>query len=156
MATTENELGVRLIVTYKLTKAALELVLTGVLLVWMARGLGPQLDRLAVLLREHLTSVLSLRLARLIMGLSRPHRLQWTAAGLGLDGVLSLVEGLALARRYRWAPWLVVIATSSLVPFELVALLRHRRAGRALLLLVNLAVVGYLARHARREAHAPS
>lgn len=45
--------------------------------------------------------------------------------GLALDGVLSSLEGWALAMRYRWAAWLVV---------------------------VNVAVVGYLARRIARRA----
>jgi uncharacterized membrane protein (DUF2068 family) len=44
-----------------------------------------------------------------------------------------------------------VIATGSLIPFELGALLREVRLGRVLILLVNLVIVAYLARRALRE-----
>ena len=50
-----------------------------------------------------------------------------------------------------WGPWLVVVATASLLPFEVVSFVRHPHVGRALILVVNLAIVAYLTRTALRE-----
>ena len=46
----------------------------------------------------------------------------------------------------------VAAATGALLPFEVVALARHPHAVRAVLLLVNAAIVLYLARVASRHA----
>jgi len=79
---------------------------------------------------------------------------QLTILALLLDGVLTLGEGWALYRRFTWAPWLVVIATGSLLPFEVFELGRRPRAGRLLIFLGNLGVVCYLAVRAARALRA--
>jgi uncharacterized membrane protein (DUF2068 family) len=60
-----------------------------------------------------------------------------------------LVEGIGLWMRRQWAEWLTVIATSSLIPFELWELIT-RPPGRKLAifatLALNVAVVWYLTR----------
>ena len=76
------------------------------------------------------------------------------AAALGLDGVVSFFEGWVLLRGYRWGPWVVVGATGAFVPYELVSLARHLHAGRVLLVMLNIAVVIYLARRARQHVTA--
>jgi uncharacterized membrane protein (DUF2068 family) len=53
-------------------------------------------------------------------------------------------------RGYLWAPWLVVGATSLLLPVELVEIIRHVTLGRVGLFLANSAIVIYLARGAWR------
>lgn len=58
---------------------------------------------------------------------------------------LFTVEGAGLWRSKRWAEYLTIIATSSLVPFEVYALVRHVNWHRVATLGVNLLVVGYLA-----------
>ena len=71
---------------------------------------------------------------------------------------LFAVEGIGLWLRRRWAQWLTVIATGSLLPLELYELM-HRFSGmRLLVLLVNIAVVLYLlhaVRESRAAGHAP-
>jgi len=47
-----------------------------------------------------------------------------------------------------------VIATSSLLPFEVVAIVRHRRVGRMVLFIANVAIVVYLARRAAKKYRA--
>ena len=59
--------------------------------------------------------------------------------------MLTLGEGWALHRRFRWAPWLVVVATGSLLPFEVVELVRRPHALRLAVFVVNLTIVCYLA-----------
>ena len=73
-----------------------------------------------------------------------------TVASLG-DVILSAVEGLALQAGRWWAPWLVVIATASLLPWEVVEIFRHPRWARFAVLAVNLAVLAYLLRTMQRE-----
>lgn len=57
---------------------------------------------------------------------------------------LFLTEGTGLLFRKRWAEWLTLIATSSLMPFEMYELARKFTAVRSLALLINAAVVLYL------------
>ena len=61
-------------------------------------------------------------------------------------GALELVEGYGLWRRYRWAEWLTVIATSLLIPFELYELVHRPSALKAAGLAVNVLIVIYLLR----------
>jgi len=60
-------------------------------------------------------------------------------------GVLELVEGTGLWLDQLWAEYLTVIATSLLVPFELYELIRHPSVWKAAGILVNIAIVAYLA-----------
>ena len=57
---------------------------------------------------------------------------------------LFLTEGTGLLFRKRWAEWLTIVATSSLMPIEVYELVKEFTAVRLLALLVNAAVVLYL------------
>ncbi len=73
------------------------------------------------------------------------------ATALGLDGLMLLVEGWALFKGWWWAAWLVVVATSALVPFEVAAIARHPGLWRVVALLVNLGIVAYFVLDALRR-----
>jgi uncharacterized membrane protein (DUF2068 family) len=146
------ELGLRLVIGYKLVKAAGELllaVLVGGLLV--AGGAADRVLALDEALRAHVTAAWSLRLTDLLARAATPRNVALTGAALFFDGVLTCCEGWALYRGYAWGPWLVVIATGSVAPFEIVELVREPRAGRLLIIVGDLAIVWYLARRAARE-----
>jgi uncharacterized membrane protein (DUF2068 family) len=64
---------------------------------------------------------------------------------------LFLTEGIGLWLVKRWAEWFSVIITTSLVPIEVYEIYRHPRVIRCLVLVVNLAVVGYLLYRIRSE-----
>jgi uncharacterized membrane protein (DUF2068 family) len=57
---------------------------------------------------------------------------------------LFLTEGTGLLFRKRWAEWLTIVATSSLMPLEVYELIKEFTAVRLLALLVNGAVVLFL------------
>ena len=60
-----------------------------------------------------------------------------------------LAEGIGLWMRRAWAEWLTVVATASLIPFELWELITrplHRKLPVVGTLIVNIAIVWYLAR----------
>jgi len=144
-----RELGLRLVIAYKLVKACGEVLLAAVLaalLVWRTDGVRA----VAAMLRRHVTAAWSLRLSELLAGAATPRHVALTVGALVLDAALTLCEGWALYRGFAWGPWLVVIATGSILPFEALELARHPRAGRLLILVVNIAIVGYLAARARR------
>ena len=71
-------------------------------------------------------------------------------------GALELVEGTGLWLDQLWAEYLTVIATSLLIPFELYELVRHPTVFKAGGLLVNVAIVVYLAYLLRRRTKARS
>jgi uncharacterized membrane protein (DUF2068 family) len=145
-----RERGLWLIIGYKLAKGGLWLVLAVVILVAMQAGLEHRLLGLAVQLRHH-SQAWSIELAELVVR-AASRRGMWTiVVALLADGLLSIVEGWALVHGFWWAPWLVVVATGSLLPFEVIALVRRLHVGRAVLFVVNVVIVAYLARRALRD-----
>ncbi len=58
---------------------------------------------------------------------------------------LEATEGVGLAMRRRWAEYLTVIATGILIPYEAYEVVLHPTLFKVGALLLNLAVVGYLA-----------
>jgi uncharacterized membrane protein (DUF2068 family) len=146
----QRERGLQVIVVYKLGKAALWFVFAVVLVVGMHLGIADRLAGVAHALRHH-AHVWSLRLANLVVKATSRRGLWTIVVALLADGSVSLVEGWSLLHGAWWGPWVVVVATASLLPFEVVALLRHPHIVRAALFVVNLAIVGYLVRTALRE-----
>jgi hypothetical protein len=54
------------------------------------------------------------------------------------------VEGVGLWMRRRWAEWLTILITASLIPLEIWELLHRPTWGKATLLIANTAIVWYL------------
>ena len=78
------------------------------------------------------------------------HKLHALSLGTFIYSALFLTEGVGLFLRKRWAELLTVISTAGLIPLELYELVHKPTFTRALLLLVNLAVVAYLIFELRR------
>lgn len=150
IAAVRRERGVVVIIAYKLVKAAVWLVLAAVIAVMTGMGLGADLLGLAEHLRHH-TGAWSLQLADLVTKAASRRGLWTIVVALVADGLMSSLEGWALWHGHWWGPWLVVVATGSLLPFEVVSFARHPHAVRAFVFLVNLVIVVYLARKALRE-----
>jgi uncharacterized membrane protein (DUF2068 family) len=139
-----------LIIAYKVGKGTLWLIFAVGLMVLMNRGLGDHLLGFAEHLRHH-AHAWSLELADLVVR-AASGRVLWTiVVALLADGVVSLFEGWALLHGRWWGPWLVVVSTGSLLPFEVAAFVRHPHLIRASVFVLNLAIVVYLARKAMGE-----
>jgi uncharacterized membrane protein (DUF2068 family) len=67
------------------------------------------------------------------------------AIGAIAYALLEGTEGVGLAMRRRWAEYLTVIATGILIPYELYEVVLHPTLFKVGALLLNVAVVGYLA-----------
>jgi uncharacterized membrane protein (DUF2068 family) len=67
------------------------------------------------------------------------------AVGLVGYALLEGTEGVGLAMRRRWAEYLTVVATGMLIPYEVYELVHHATLFKAGALLLNVAVVAYLA-----------
>jgi uncharacterized membrane protein (DUF2068 family) len=76
-----------------------------------------------------------------------PHRLAEVGAGAIVFACFVLVEAWGLWNRRVWAELLTIVATSLLVPVEVYELCRHPSLGKVAMLLVNVLIVLYLARH---------
>jgi uncharacterized membrane protein (DUF2068 family) len=143
--------GLRLIIAYKVVKAALQAGLAAALPVLQRLGVTTYWAAEISELAEHVAHRWTAILARRIAALLTPSHLTLISLALGLDAGLSAFEAWALHRRFRWAPWLVVVAGSTLIPFEVVELARRVRPSRVLILVVNLVIIAYLTVRARRE-----
>jgi len=80
-----------------------------------------------------------------------PAQIKKVGVGSLIYAGLFLTEGVGLWLRKRWAEWLTITITSSLVPVEIYGLYRHPTAVRVLVLTLNLAIVVYLIYHIRSQ-----
>ena len=136
--------GLEAIILYKLIKAVLEALL-GILAVWLlARGAEAGAATLAEVLLEHFAGGWALEVATVIVVIATSGHVKFVAFAAFADAALSAVEGLALRAGRWWAPWLVVIATGALLPWEVIAAVRKPGWLRIGILVVNVAVVAYL------------
>ena len=153
IARVRREPGLVIIIAYKLVKGVLWLAFAVTIVVLMRLGLGARLLDLADHLRHH-AHAWSLALAKLVVRAASRRGLWIVVFALTADGTTSLIEGWALWHGKWWGPWLVVVATGTLLPFEVAAIARKPHVGRLILFAVNLAIVAYLARKAIRDRDA--
>jgi uncharacterized membrane protein (DUF2068 family) len=78
-------------------------------------------------------------------------KLRELSAGTFFYSALFLCEGVGLALRKRWAEYLTIISTASLMPIEILEICKKPSAAKVVLLVVNLAVVVYLVFQLRRN-----
>lgn len=132
-----------LIAVFKFCKAAL----------LVAIGLGalallkPRTAHHARIWLSALSSSLDRRMARdLIARVSgaSPQSLQTFGVVAFFYAALFVIEGLGLWRQKRWAEYLTIVATASLLPFEAYELMRAVTLPRISALVLNLLVVAYL------------
>jgi uncharacterized membrane protein (DUF2068 family) len=83
-----------------------------------------------------------------------PNKVESVAIGSFIYAGLFLTEGIGLWLLKRWAEWLTVIITSSMLPVEFYEIYRHPSAGKVLVLIINIAVVAYLIYQMRRNTPA--
>jgi uncharacterized membrane protein (DUF2068 family) len=141
---------IRAIAVFKLLKA--------ILMIAVGVGTLKLLHRDVASVLEHWVTMLGLdpgneyidRLLEKAANLS-PNKIK----GLGIVSFiyagLFLTEGIGLWLVKRWAEWFTIIITSSLVPFEVYEIHRHPTPIKMLLLVINVAVVGYLLYRIRSE-----
>jgi len=144
--------GLRIVALFKFGKALLLLATA----YGASRLLNPQVAARLTLWSETLNDHFTRGLAQ--------KALEWVSNlnATTIDGVvlvtiaytaLVLCEGVGLWRHRRWGEWLTVSATSLLIPFELWKLIfkpGHRPGLLALVMVVNISIVLYLAWHLRR------
>src|SRR5512135_316617 len=112
--------GIRLIVLYKFVKGGLEAAGAIVLAVGPSLGLDQALVSAALALQHHSARAWAVHLSQSLPPLVTPGHLHLAALALALDATLTLVEGWGLRHGHWWGPWLVVVASGLLLPFEIV------------------------------------
>jgi len=146
-------LGFKLVAAYKLVGAALLFAVgIGVFRLLkrdVAEGLENFISQLRLDPRGHY-------LQMAVSGVSGVPRSRLKAIGFGtfFYAALSTVEGVGLFRQRRWAGYLTVFATASLIPVEVWELTRKFSAIRVAVLVVNVAIFVYLIWKLRDERRA--
>jgi uncharacterized membrane protein (DUF2068 family) len=145
-----NNAMIRLIAAFKLLKAIV-LIAVGVgALKLLHQDAASALDRWAAMLgfdpgNQYVDRALQ-KLANL-----PPNKIKGLGVGSFVYAGLFLIEGIGLWMVRRWAERFTVIVTSSLVPVEIYEIHRHFSPVKILVLIINLAVVGYLAYRIRNS-----
>lgn len=149
---TPNDVGLRLVIAYKFVKGALALSFAAVLGFGSQLGLEAALEDWTNTIHTNATQEWSVQLTEFIFSIiTRPHALIVAAIALTFDGTLTTIEGWALHHRKPWGEWLVVVATSTLLPFEIYEIIKGIHLGRIAVFLINLWIVIYLARRIAHE-----
>ena len=84
-----------------------------------------------------------------ITGLSE-RQLRDISIGTFIYAAVFLTEGIGLLLRQRWAEYMTVISTAGLLPIEVYEMVDRPRLAKAIVLILNLVIVGYLVRRLYR------
>jgi uncharacterized membrane protein (DUF2068 family) len=141
----------QLIIAYKAIRGALLMLIALAMSIAVSRGQGHIFHGWATALRESVSHRLAVEAAEFLLSVATPSHLALTSLALGLDGAVGIVEAWLLNRGTRLAIWLVVCATSVLIPWELYELVAHFRPLRVVILIVNVVVVLYLGFQANKH-----
>ena len=141
--------GLLLIATFKLIKGlgllALGIGALKLLHKDVAAEIAQWLDVLRVDPHNHYIQMLLEKL-----GMVDDRKLKALSVGTFFYSALFLTEGVGLALRKRWAEYLTIISTASLLPLEVYEIAKRPDAARIVVLLANIAIVVYLVREVRR------
>lgn len=141
--TGHRDLGITLIALFKFLKAIL-LLAVAFGAVGLVRGGVPQAsDRLLSIFSSGAERHAAEAVVSRITPMS-PKRIGELGIVAFLYAVVFLVEGTGLWLRRRWAEYLTIVVTASLIPFEIYELVHGVTAPRVGTLVINVAVVVYL------------
>jgi uncharacterized membrane protein (DUF2068 family) len=79
-----------------------------------------------------------------------PAQLKAASAGTFVYAALLLTEGMGLLFRKRWAEYFTIVTTAGLIPLEVYELSRRVSTAKAVVLIINVAIVVYLVRRVRK------
>jgi uncharacterized membrane protein (DUF2068 family) len=128
----------------KLAKAVLFVALGFGVIKLLHKDIADLLTRLVIALRfDPENRAVNLLLEK--SALLNPRRLKVISFALLLYACLDVIEGTGLVLEKSWAEYFTLILTASFLPWEFYELLRHATTLKAVLVLLNVAVVVYLA-----------
>ena len=143
----EHDAFIKVIILERIVKATVLIALAIGLLVagqegWLAVWADYAQDQLNLNVGHSLIIQLLLK-ALLLVGTF--NHVTVLAIGAIAYALLEATEGVGLALRRRWAEYLTVIATGVLIPYEVYEVVHRPTVFKVGALLLNVAVVGYLA-----------
>ena len=143
----EHDAFIKVIIIERIVKSAVLIALAIGLLVAGEKGL---LTSWAQYAQDQLNldaddGVIAQLLLRMLLLIGTFNHVTILAIGAILYALLEGTEGVGLAMRRRWAEYLTVIATGILIPYEAYEVIHHVTLFKVGALMLNLAVVGYLA-----------
>jgi uncharacterized membrane protein (DUF2068 family) len=150
--------GLRIIALFKFLKALLLIITSYGLHKLLDPNLVEKIRLWSATVTDRVDQRLILRALSWVEGLGTDRLHLVMAVTIVSTGVV-LVEGIGLWLRHRWAEWVTVVATTSLIPFEVWELFQRppgRRWTVLVTLLVNVLIAAYLAhllRAASRRSH---
>jgi uncharacterized membrane protein (DUF2068 family) len=146
---TKGSRGLLLIAAFKLIKGlgllALGIGALRLLHKDVAAEIAQWLDVLRVDPHNHYIQLLLEKL-----GMVDDRKLKALSVGTFFYAALFLTEGVGLALRKRWAEYLTIISTASLLPLEVYEIVKGASAPKVLVLLANIVIVVYLVMEVRR------
>ncbi len=136
----------RLIIIYKTVVGILEVLISAGLVHMLGKDLEQTFTNMALAVNLNIESPF---VGKAIKEASSLHDSTYIGITLVLFsfGVLNIIEAWGLHMRQRWAEWLTVIATSLFIPLEVREIVKGITLLNAALLVMNVAIVYYLARH---------
>jgi uncharacterized membrane protein (DUF2068 family) len=151
-APAKKKKGLMIIGVFKLLKGTMFLVGALGLLHFLHRDLQQYAEEIFSRLRfdpdnRHIAGLLAK------LGLVDDHRLEELSGLTFFYAALFLTEGIGLLRQKRWAEYLTVVATASLIPLEIYVVCRHVTVLHVLLFAGNVAILAYLIFIIRKEKH---
>jgi uncharacterized membrane protein (DUF2068 family) len=135
--------GFRVIGCVKLASGLIAVVLGMAFVRFVNHNPGQSIERWSAHLGLDPQNHLIHRVITALTGIDRS-RLRAIQAGTFFYALLHLIEGIGLILERDWAGYLVVFATSSLVPFEIYEIIQKHSWIRIAVLIVNLGIVAYL------------
>jgi uncharacterized membrane protein (DUF2068 family) len=141
--------GLMVIAAYKLVKSLALLALGFGALHYMHRDVAAAIAHWINLLRVDPHNHYLLALLERVGKLDET-KMRELSVGTFFYAALFLCEGTGLALRQRWAEYLTIVSTASLMPVEVYEIYIGPSAAKLLILAVNVLVVAYLVRELRR------
>jgi uncharacterized membrane protein (DUF2068 family) len=143
----EHDAFIKVIIVERIVKA---IVLTALAIGLLVAGEKGLLATWATYAQDQLNldaddGVIAELLLRALLLIGTFNHVTILAIGAILYALLEGTEGVGLAMRRRWAEYLTVIATGILIPYEAYEVIHNVTLFKIGALLLNLAVVGYLA-----------
>ena len=84
-----------------------------------------------------------------------PQTLAALGVGALMYGALFAIEGVGLVRRRLWAEYMTTVITTSFIPIEVYEMIESSSLLKAVVILLNVAVIVYLLWRLRRDEHWP-
>lgn len=142
--------ALRVIAAYKLAKALVLLLAAFAAFGLIGQGNLQSLSDWVMELPIHHGHGLLVRLIDRLFELG-PRKFLAIGIVLCVYAAVFIVEGWGLWREKRWAEYLTVVVTASLIPFEVWEIFHHLTWLKVLAFVVNVAILVYLIRLLRRE-----